>query len=226
MRLRQLLLWELKFQARYGIHFLYGFLTALYAAVLVSLPSSWQKNAAALLIFSDPAAMGLFFMGAIILLEKSQRVTAGFAVSPIKAWEYVCSKVLSLSTIALGVSAVLGAAVKCSRLSLVLLGTFLASVLFTLLGLILATRAQSLIHFLLVSVPVELLTFLPAVLHLLGITPGWISLYPANVCMDFIAGRGCSAAGLVLTTALIGLLYAAARSCVLNMWTGDGGVRL
>ena len=49
MRLRQLLLWELKFQARYGIHFLYGFLTALYAAVLVSLPSSWQKNAAALL---------------------------------------------------------------------------------------------------------------------------------------------------------------------------------
>ena len=85
MRLRQLLLWELKFQARYGIHFLYGFLTALYAAVLVSLPSFWQKNAAALLIFSDPAAMGLFFMGAIILLEKSQRVTAGFAVSPIKA---------------------------------------------------------------------------------------------------------------------------------------------
>ena len=39
MRLRQLLLWELKFQARYGIHFLYGFLTALYAAVLVSLPA-------------------------------------------------------------------------------------------------------------------------------------------------------------------------------------------
>ena len=97
-------------------------------------------------------------------------------MSPIKAWEYVCSKVLSLSTIALGVSAVLGAAVKCSRLSLVLLGTFLASVLFTLLGLILATRAQSLNHFLLVSVPVELLTFLPAVLHLLGITPGWLSL--------------------------------------------------
>lgn len=226
MRLRQLLLWELKLQARYGILFLYGFLTVLYAAVLVSLPASWQKNAAALLIFSDPAAMGLFFVGAIILLEKSQRVTAGFAVSPIRAWEYVCAKVLSLSAIALAVAAALGTAVKCKQLPMVLLGTFLASMLFTLLGLILATRAESLNHFLLISVPVELLTFLPAALHLLGITPAWLSLYPANVCMDFIAGRECSAAGLVLTVALTGLLYAAARSCVLNMWTGNGGVRL
>ena len=226
MRLRQLLLWELRFLARYGILFLYGFLTALYAVVLVSLPPSWQRNAAALLIFSDPAAMGLFFMGAIILLEKRQRVTAGLAVSPIKAWEYVCAKVLSLSAVALAVPAVLGAAVKCSRMPMVLLGTFLSSALFTLLGLILATRAESLNHFLLASVPVEILTFLPAALHLLGIAPDWLSLYPANVCMDFIAGRGCSAAGLVLTAALTGLLYAAARSCVLNMWKGDGGVRL
>lgn len=92
--------------------------------------------------------------------------------------------------------------------------------------MILAAGASSLNQFLLVSVPVEILTFLPAALHLLGITPVWLRLYPANVCMDLIAGRGCSAVGLVLTAALTGLLYAAARSCVLSMWKGDGGVRL
>ena len=46
-------------------------------------------------VISDPAAMGLFFMGAVILPEKSQRVTSFFAVSPLKAWEYVGAKVLA-----------------------------------------------------------------------------------------------------------------------------------
>lgn len=226
MRLRHLFLWDMKFQARYGFYLLYGFLTVLYAAVLVSLPQSWQENAAALLIFSDPAAMGLFFMGAIILLEKSQRVTSFFAVSPMKAWEYVSSKVLSLSAIGLLVAAVLGATARCSHLPMALLGTFLSSVLFTLLGLIIASKTTSLNQFLLATVPVEILAFLPAALHLFGVTPAFLRLYSANVCMDLIAGRACSPIGLILTTALIGLLYVAACRCVSNMWTGAGGVRL
>ena len=226
MRLRHLFFWDMKFQARYGFYLLYGFLTVLYVAVLVSLPQSWRENAAALLIFSDPAAMGLFFMGAIILLEKSQQVTTFFAVSPLKAWEYVSAKVLSLSTVGLLVAAVLGATAKCCRLPVVLLGTFLSSVLFTLLGLTIAAKITSLNQFLLATVPVEILAFLPAALHLFGVTPAVLRFYPANVCMDLIAGRGCSAIGLILTAALIGLLYFVACNCVLKLWTGVGGVRL
>ena len=226
MRFRHLFFWDMKFQARYGFYLLYGFLTALYAAVLVSLPRSWRENAAAILIFSDLAAMGLFLMGAIILLEKSQRVTAFFAVSPMKAWEYVSSKVLSLSAIGLLVAAVLDITASCSRLPMVLLGTALSSVLFTLLGLIIASKITSLNQFLLATVPVEILAFLPAALHLFGVTPAFLRFYPANVCMDLIASRACSPIGLILTTALIGLLYVAACKCVLNMWTSAGGVRL
>ena len=51
-------------------YFLYTVLTVLYAVVLLAMPESWQEKVAPILIFSDPAAMGLFFMGAIILLEK------------------------------------------------------------------------------------------------------------------------------------------------------------
>ena len=95
MRFRQLILWDMRFQARYGFYLLYGFLTVLYVVLLLSLPQAWKENAAAMLIFSDPAAMGLFFIGAIVLLEKSQRVTSFFGVSPLRALEYVGSKVLS-----------------------------------------------------------------------------------------------------------------------------------
>ena len=107
MRFKNLLFGDMKFQRKYGFYLLYGILTAFYVVLLFCMPQSWKENAAALLNYSDPAAMGLFFMGAIILLEKSQRVISFFAVSPIRVGEYVCSKVLSLSMIALFVAAVL-----------------------------------------------------------------------------------------------------------------------
>ncbi len=84
MRFRHLMVWELRFMMRYSILLLDILLTSLYAALLISLPPSWKENTAALLIFSDPAAMGIFFMGAIVLLEKSQHVTAFLSVSPLR----------------------------------------------------------------------------------------------------------------------------------------------
>lgn len=226
MRFRHLLLWDIRFQARYGFYLLYGFLTALYLAVLVSLPRSWRENAAVLLIFSDPAAMGLFFMGAIVLLEKSQRVTSFFAVSPLSALEYVWAKVLSLSAIGLLVAAVLAAAAGCPSLPSMLVGTFLSSVLFTLTGILAAAKITSLNQFLLATVPVEILAFVPAIAHLFGMTPSFLGIYPPNVCLDLIAGRGFSVMGLVFTAALILLLTFAACRSVVRMWISAGGVKL
>ena len=171
MRLKNLFLLDMRFQGRYGFYFLYGFLTVLYMILLLSLPETWKTTAASILIFSDPAAMGLFFMGAIVLLEKSQRVTSFFAISPLHAFEYVFSKVLSLSLIGLLVAAVLAVTAGCNALFQVLIGTVLSSILFSLLGLIIATKIHSLNQFLIATVPLELITFVPAILHLTGISP-------------------------------------------------------
>lgn len=62
MRLGKLLLWDIRFQIKYGFYFLYAVLTAIYVAVLFAVPAGWSETAAAILIFSDPASMGLFFM--------------------------------------------------------------------------------------------------------------------------------------------------------------------
>ncbi|MGN0268187.1 MAG: ABC transporter permease [Lachnospiraceae bacterium] len=226
MRFKNLLLWDMKFQARYGIYLLYSILTGIYVVLLLSLPGSWKENAAAMLIYSDPAAMGLFFMGAMILLEKSQRVTSFFAVSPIRVVEYVCSKVLSLSVIAVLVAAVLAAAANHSLLLPVLWGTFLSSVLFTLSGLIIATKITSLNQFIIAAAPLEIIAFVPAVLHLFELTPDFLRIYPGNVCMDLIAGRTFSVTGLILTMVLIAILFWAAVKCVWEMRQTEGGVKL
>ena len=226
MRFKNLLVWDIRFQARYGFYLLYTFLTILYVLLLVSLPDSWKEKASALLIFSDPAAMGLFFMGAIVLLEKSQRVTSFFAITPLNAFEYVASKVLSLSAIAMVVAAVLGFVSNSSSILSVLSGTFLSSVIFTLSGLIIATKITSLNQFILTTVPVEIFGFVPAILHLFGVTPSMLGMYPANTCMDLIAGKDFSFAGLFFIFALTGILFLFACRSVSKMWQEQGGVKL
>lgn len=223
MRFGQLVRWDMKFQIRYGFYGLYGFLTALYLLLLFSLPEAWRKAAAALLIFSDPAAMGLFFMGAIVLLEKSQRIPSLLAVSPVTPLKYVGSKAISLSLLALLVAAVLAIAADCAPLPSVLLGTLLSGVLFTLSGMIIAMSITSLNQFFFAAAPVEMLAFGPAVLHLAGVTPAAAGIYPANVCMDLIAGRAFSVPGLMLAIVLMLVLLCEAERRVRAMWRGQGG---
>ena len=116
MRLKKLFLLDMRFQAKYGFYFLYVVLTVIYIAVLFALPENWKEKTAAILIFSDPASMGLFFMGAIVLLEKSQHTTCALAVSPVYATEYVIAKVSSLSAISLVVAAILALAADADHL--------------------------------------------------------------------------------------------------------------
>lgn len=169
---------------------------------------------------------GVVFMGAILLLEKSQRVTSLFAVSPICAWEYVCSKVLSLSLISMFVAAALAAVANHSSLFSVLAGTFLSGIVFTLSGIIIATKITSLNQFILATIPVEIIAFLPAILHLFHITPGFLRFYPGNLCMDLIAGRSFSVMGLMFTIVLIVMLFWGTYRCVCKMWQTAGGVKL
>ena len=226
MRLKKLFLLDMRFQAKYGFYFLYAVLTVIYIAVLFALPENWKEKAAAILIFSDPASMGLFFMGAIVLLEKSQHTTCALAVSPVHATEYVIAKVSSLSAISLVVAAILALAADADNLHIVLFGTFISSVIFTLFGIIVATKITSLNQFILWTVPIEAVCFVPAILHLFKITPAWCGYYPVNVCMDMVLGHSPSAIGFWGVVATTVILFVLSRFCVLKMWDCMGGVKL
>lgn len=226
MRLRCLFLWDIRFQASYGFYFLYAVLTALYAIAILAVPESWREKTAAILIFSDPASMGLFFMGAIVLLEKNQHIPCAFAVCPVRAAEYILAKIGSLSAISLVVAALLAFAANGNNVPLTLLGTALSSAAFTLLGMIAAAKITSLNQFILWTVPIEIVCFVPAMLHLFQITPAWLRYYPVNVCMDLISGCAPSAAGIFALAAWLAVLFVLAKRCVLKMWASMGGAKL
>lgn len=226
MRIKSLFLLDMRFQAKYGFYLLYAILTAIYIMVLAAVPEGWKETAAAILIFSDPASMGLFFMGAIVLLEKSQRTPCAFAVSPVRPTEYIVAKVGSLSAISLAVAGILALAAGVDHLHMVLLGTLVASVIFTLFGIIVATNIVSLNQFILWTVPIEIACFIPAILHLFKITPTWWGYYPVNACMGMISGYAPSAIGFFNGIVWIGILFVVSKFCVLKMWDTIGGAKL
>lgn len=217
-RLFHLVLWDSKFQAKYGFYFLYTVLTTIYLVLIFAFPASWKQNTATILIFSDPASMGLFFMGAIVLLEKSQHTPSSIAVSPVTESEYVVAKVISLCLIGEIVACVLALASGAQNLFLVLLGTFLASVIFTLLGIIVATKIASLNQFLVATIPLEIFGFVPPILHLFNVTPKWLKPYPFNVCMDLISGKNFYWSSLIIVLILIFALFVIAKKSVHRMW--------
>ena len=226
MRLKSLFLLDMRFQAKHGFYFLYVVLTVIYAVALLAVPESWKEKTAIILIFSDPASMGLFFMGAIVLLEKSQHTPCAFAVSPVRPMEYIIAKVSSLSAVSLVVAAILALIARVDNLHIVLLGTVISNVIFTLLGIIIATKIISLNQFILWTVPIEIVCFVPAILHLFKITPDWLRHYPINVCMELVSGYAPSAIGIFIVIAWMAILFVLSKCCVLKMWNSMGGVKL
>lgn len=189
MRFLRLFLGDTRFQVRYGFYLLYALLTLVYLLLLSLVPVESKAVVAAILIFSDPAAMGLFFMGAIVLLEKSQHVQASLAVSPVKLWEYILSKGISLSVIGCIVSLVLACMAGMSDLFLLFVGVFSSSMLFSFCGLFTAMRTDTLNGFMLASVPFEILIFIPAMLNLFGVVRSpWTLLHPGVAAIALIGG--------------------------------------
>ena len=227
MRLNNLIIGDVKFQFKYGFYLVYAILSVVYISVIYALPPLWREKAAAVMVFSDPAAMGLFFMGAIVLLEKSDRVLNSIAVSPVMVSEYIFSKVISLCLISTAVGLLIAMSANSGDLLTVMLGTLLGSAFFTLIGLIVASNISSLNQFLAATVPVEIICCLPPVLYLFGYKKAFMLVHPGCIIIRLISGNGDN---LFLLTAVlcawIGLMYIAAYKYIGIMFQKVGGIKL
>ncbi len=188
MRMVALLLGDIKFQYKYGFHALYTLFALLYTAILQLVGKAWRAEISMLMAFSDPALLGLFFMGAILQFEKDEHTLHSLAVSPVRIGEYVLAKLCSLGLIsclvALVLAAVGGILNQPVRFATAL---FLGSCLFSSLGLVLAAKTHSLNQFLLASAACELLIIVPAGFSLFSDCPVLFLLHPGcsliEVCM-------------------------------------------
>ncbi len=140
-----LLVWDFKLLAKYNIVTVAIVITVLYIAILKLLPFDELTDLVIILIFTDPTAMGFIFIGVIVLFEKSANTLEAIVVTPIKSWQYLFSKSVALTLIALLCSFFMAFAGHGFQFNYFYftLAVVLSSILFTLIGFIGVSKVKT-----------------------------------------------------------------------------------
>ncbi len=138
--------WDARLQYRYGFYAIYAVVTALFIIGLKQLPASAQTSGLVLILFSDPGFLGFYFVGALVLFEKNEGVLDALVSSPLSVRDYLTSKALSLSAIALLGATTVALAVYGPSFNWLwfVLGIGLTAFVFTLLGFVAVARFDTL----------------------------------------------------------------------------------
>lgn len=187
MRFKALFLGDLRLLWKHGIVAIYGIFTIIYLCLLVAIPQTMRRITATILIFTDPAAMGLFFLGAVVLLEKSQRVESSLGVSPITKTEYILAKILPIMLIGTVVALVLCLFAGTFSLRCIL-GVILTAALLSLCALAVGANIKSLNGFMIAAVPIEIVLCVPAILFVFGVIKSELWLIHPGVAAIYLIG--------------------------------------
>lgn len=220
---------DMIFQWKYGFYMLYFWVIIVYLFIFFFFSGSVKNTVVSICVYSDPAAMGMFFMGALILLEKSQRIINSIAVSPVTPEEYILGKVLSIGIISEIVGIVLMVQGDSGNYFLCAIGIFAGSVIFSLCGIIVGTKIESLNQYIIWTIPFELVGFVPVILYRIGFcwNKRMMLLHPGCSIMQLIEGNREMALFSIISIAMwLILLFWIADLSVRKMFRYSGGTKL
>ena len=116
-----------------------------------------------LLIYNDPAIIGMFFIGLSVIMEKDDNVLPALFVTPINYHTYLISRIIALSTIGLlcatGMAVtMLGIHINWLHFSIGVLST---CVIFSIAGVFVVSYTTEFLNFMLRAIPVMIFLSLP-----------------------------------------------------------------
>ncbi|MBQ5675390.1 MAG: ABC transporter permease [Lachnospiraceae bacterium] len=220
---------DMIFQWKYGFYLLYFLMIIIYMMLFSFFEGNTKNVIVDICVYSDPAAMGMFFMGALILLEKSQRVTNSIAISPVSTKEYILAKVISIGIISEVVGVILISQGKTDNWFLTAAGIFAGSALFSLCGIIVGAKIESLNQYIVWTIPFEIIGFVPVITYRIGF--GWNSmlmlLHPGCSIMQLICGNERYLIFSLLSVFVwLVILFFIADKCVQKTFRNSGRVKL
>lgn len=182
--------WDLLIQTRYQILTVSVLVTALYIGMLYAVPMENKDPLLVFLIYSDPALLGFFFIGALVLFERNEGSLHAWVVTPASKNLYLLSKSLSLSLIATLCSFAMAIAGHGWEINYFLLfsGVMLTSVMFTLIGFIAVSQSSNFSSFMVMSAFFLTPLNIP-LLQYFGLSEAWFyHLFPSQPVITLLAG--------------------------------------
>ncbi len=198
MRFLQALKHDIKYQFRHGFYYVYLVVSIIYIAILLRLPSEIQDISTAFVIFSDPAMLGFFFVGTIILLEKGENIFEGLFITPLRVKEFILARVLSLSIISLLTAFLIAIIVRGFSFNYILLfiGLILTAIFFTIQGIAIAVSVRTVNEYLLYSIIYSIFLVIPFLEFLNIFESILFYLWPTRASLILIMGAFTGNIGL------------------------------
>ncbi|SFR61024.1 ABC transporter permease [Halogeometricum limi] len=169
-RLASLVRTDVRLQSRYGFYAVYIVVTLAFALGLRRAPDAELGRFVTLVVLGDPALLGFYFVGALVLFEKAEGVLDALVTSPVRASEYLLSKVLSLTLLAVVATfvVVLGAVGTAFDPLVLLVGVLLTVPLYVLVGFVAVARFDTINAYFMTALAYMTVLTLP-MLGLLGL---------------------------------------------------------
>jgi fluoroquinolone transport system permease protein len=209
---------DLRLQTRNGFYWAVAFLLVVLALVITRLPQLDWSLLAPPLVLGNLVVATFYFMAGLVLLEKSEGSLESLVVTPLRAGEYLASKVLSLIGLSLVENVTIVALACGSRFRLVplVLGIASASALYCLVGFIAVARYESINQYLFPSMLYVAVFSLPLV-HYAGL---WESplmyLHPLQASLVLLEG---ATRPVLLWEWIYGLAYSGLAVMVAAWWS-------
>lgn len=161
--------------------------TIIYIAVFKGLSAFGNMDQLlVLVIFNDPALLGFLFIGVITLFEKNENTIQVLAVTPFNEKNYILSKSISLTVIALVCCLAMAIAADGFNFNMIhfILASVLTSMLFSFLGFIAVSGENSFNKYILKALGYLVLLSLPFTGYF-GLTEFyWFVLFPTQPAID------------------------------------------
>jgi fluoroquinolone transport system permease protein len=170
---------DMRLQSRNGFYYATAFVTAIYALALSQLSggqAGFEIGSLFPIFVLDSMLVGTFyFVAGQVLLEKGEGTLQAQVVSPLRPWEYLASKVLTLTLLALVQYGVLVGIFQgfTPGTLFFIVGIALASTMYVLVGFVSVARYTSVTDYLIPSIPYTGLMLLPLGLYVLSGLDGW-----------------------------------------------------
>ncbi len=178
---------ETRLQYRYGIYVAYAFVMAFYLVMLAWGGAYLPPVFIGFVIYSDPAMLGFFFLGALMMLEKAEGVRRALAVTPVTAADYFFAKAAPLTLLGLVAVAAMTPFVHGNVDWPVLMGAvLLTSLTYLGVGVPIALHFRTVTSYLMGSAGLLMPIILPTLLAFLDPMPVWAMLFPPTAQLRLI----------------------------------------
>lgn len=164
-RLAATIRWDVQLQFRNGFYYASAFVAIISVLIMGQFPDADWGFILPIILFENLLINTFYFIAGLVLLEKGEGTLEGLIVSPLRKWEYLASKIITLTLLSLLESLVVTLIIFGSGLNWgsYLLGVAILCAMFALCGFSFVARYDSINSFLFPSVVMTTLLSLPLI---------------------------------------------------------------